>query len=248
VQRQHDAYEFLRDQVVEGRQGYVVCPLIEESESLQAEAATRLAEELRQEVFPELSVGIIHGAMKVAEKDAAMQAFRSGETDILCATTVVEVGVDVPNASVMLIHNAERFGLSQLHQLRGRVGRGPYESHCLLLADRKYDPSGRLAPADDPSWGVTRQRLRVMQEQSDGFAIAEEDLLLRGPGEFYGTRQHGIPDFRLARMVRDVGMLEQAREAAESLVAQDPALEQDEHAALHEQVAALRARLDRVAG
>jgi ATP-dependent DNA helicase RecG len=234
--------------VAAGRQAYIVCPLIEESESLQAEAATRLAEQLRETVFPELQVGLLHGAMAVAEKDAAMQAFRSGEIDVLCATTVVEVGVDVPNATVMLILNAERFGLSQLHQLRGRVGRGTDESHCILLADRKYDPDGRIAPRGDPLSGLTQRRLRVMQEQSDGFAIAEEDLLLRGPGEIYGTRQHGMPDFRLARMVRDVAVLEEARGAAQSLVERDPELEQRDHRALHARVAAMRAQMEKVAG
>jgi ATP-dependent DNA helicase RecG len=248
TQQQYEAYEFVRQQVAEGRQAYVVCPLIEESESLQAEAATKLCEELRRDIFPGLEVGLLHGAMGVAEKDAAMQAFRCGEVNMLCATTVVEVGVDVPNATVMLILNAERFGLSQLHQLRGRVGRGAHHSYCILLSDRKYDPSGRLRPAAEESLGLAQRRLRVMQEQADGFAIAEEDLLLRGPGEFYGTRQHGVPDFRLARTVRDVEVLEDARETARGVIAQDARLEREEHAALRLQVGVLRARMDRTAG
>jgi ATP-dependent DNA helicase RecG len=248
LQRQREAYEFVRRQVTEGKQAYIVCPLVEESENLQAEAATRLAEQLRAEVYPDLRVGLLHGAMKVADKDAVMGAFRAGEVDVLTATTVIEVGVDVPNAATMLVLNAERFGLAQLHQLRGRVGRGTHESHCILLSDRRHDPAGRIAPKGDDSIEAVRQRLRVMIEESDGFRIAEEDLLLRGPGEFYGTRQHGLPDFRLARMARDVGVLEEAREAAFWLVDQDPLLTAPEHAALREQVSALRARMDSVAG
>jgi ATP-dependent DNA helicase RecG len=158
------------------------------------------------------------------------------------------VGVDVPNATVMLILNAERFGLAQLHQLRGRVGRGAHESHCILLSDRRHDPTGRITPAGDEALEGVRRRLRVMIQESDGFRIAEEDLLLRGPGEFYGTRQHGLPDFRLARMAREFGVLEEAREAAFWLVERDPTLRAHEHAALRKQVAALRARMDSVGG
>jgi len=246
--RAAEAYRFVRQQVSQGRQAYVVCPLIEESEKLQAEAATTLSEELQKAVFPDLRVGLLHGGMRVAEKDAIMEAFRAGEVDVLTATTVVEVGVDVPNATVMLIINAERFGLAQLHQLRGRVGRGGHESYCLLLTDRKYNPSGRLRPRLDESLDTTRRRLKVLLEESDGFKIAEEDLLLRGPGEFYGTRQHGLPDFRLARMARELGVLEEVREAAFWLVDRDPSLQAPEHAALREQVAALRSRMDSMAG
>jgi ATP-dependent DNA helicase RecG len=257
VQQLEEAYEFVRQQVTEGRQVYVVCPLIEEPESVegqaeacatrQAEAATKLAEELQRETFPDLEVGLLHGAMPVAEKDAVMESFRAGEKSILCATTVIEVGVDVPNASVMLILNAERFGLAQLHQLRGRVGRGGHESHCILLTDRKFHPLGRIAPALE-ELSQARGRLKVMLETTDGFAIAEQDLLLRGPGEFYGTRQHGLPDFRLARLTRDVRVMEEAREAAAWLIDQDPELGRPEHEALRQQVAMLRARMDRAAG
>jgi ATP-dependent DNA helicase RecG len=227
---------------------YVVCPLIEESESLQAQAAVKLAEELQEEVLSELRVGLLHGQMSVREKDAAMEAFRAGKTEVLTATTVIEVGVDVPNATTMLILNAERFGLAQLHQLRGGVGGGEQESHCLLLSDGKYDPSGEMPPEGEESWEHTRRRLRVLLETTDGFAIAEEDLLLRGPGEFYGTRQHGLPDLRLARMAREMGVLEEAREAAFWLIGEDPKLEAAEHAGLRERVGALRARMRSAAG
>ena len=247
LQQQDEAYEFVRRQVAEGRQVYVVCPLIEESDKLQAEAATKLAQQLQREVFPDLAVGLLHGAMPVAEKDAVMESFRAGEKAVLCATTVIEVGVDVPNAAVMLILNAERFGLAQLHQLRGRIGRGGHESHCLLMTDRKYHPTGRVVPAGE-DLSVARDRLKVMLETTDGFAIAEQDLLLRGPGEFYGTRQHGLPDFRLARLAGDLRVLEEARSAAVWLVEHDPDLRRPEHEALRDQVAALRARMDRTEG
>ncbi len=247
LQQLEEAYDFVRQEVSEGRQVYIVCPLVEESENLQAEAATQLAEELQREVFPDLEIGLLHGAMPVVEKDAVMESFRAGEKSILCATTVIEVGVDVANATVMLILNAERFGLAQLHQLRGRVGRGGHESHCILLTDRKFHPLGRIAPAVEEV-SQARGRLQVLLETTDGFAIAERDLLMRGPGEFYGTRQHGLPDFRLARLTRDVKLMEEAREAASWLVEQDPALARPEHSALRGQVAILRARMDRTAG
>ncbi len=247
IEHQEEAYAFVRKQVAEGRQVYVVCPLIEESEKLQAKAATELAEELRQGVFADLRVGLLHGAMKVAEKDAVMEAFRAGEIDVLTATTVVEVGVDVPNASVMVVLNAERFGLAQLHQLRGRVGRGQYGSYCLLLTQQKYDPTGRIRPDTEEQLDLARRRIQVLLEQNDGFKIAEEDLQLRGPGEFYGTRQHGLPDYQIARLVRDPEFLEQAREAAFRLIEQDPELRHAEHRVLRERVAELRARIEEVA-
>ncbi len=248
LQQQDEAYEFVRQHAAEGRQAYVVCPLIEESEKLQAEAATKLAEDLRRDVFPDLEVGLLHGAMPVAEKDAVMESFRAGEKTVLCATTVVEVGVDVPNATVMLVLNAERFGLAQLHQLRGRVGRAGHESCCLLLTDRKYNPSKRLKPTGDEPLSQARSRLRVLLDTNDGFTIAEHDLMLRGPGEFSGTRQHGMPEFRLARMARDVRTLEEAREAAFRLIEQDRELSRPEHAALRQQVAELRARMEQAVG
>ena len=247
LHRQHEAHDLVRREVAAGRQAYVVCPLIEESEKLQAEAAVQLKEQLETEVFPDLRVGLLHGAMKVTEKEAVMSAFRAGEIDVLTATTVVEVGVDVPNATVMLILNAERFGLAQLHQLRGRVGRGGQASYCVLLTDRRYDPTGRVRPQRDDSLEQTQARLRTLIEETDGFAIAEEDLRLRGPGEFYGTRQHGLPDLRLARMARETGVLEEAREAALRIVESDLSLAAGEHAGLRESVGLLRARMDRVA-
>ncbi len=246
-QQQDEVYEFVRKQVAEGRQAYLVCPLVEESEKLQAEAATKLAEQLQREVFTDFSVGLLHGAMPVAEKEAMMESFRTGEKELLCATTVIEVGVDVPNANVMLILNAERFGLAQLHQLRGRVGRGAHESYCILMTDRKYHPLGRIVPAGE-DLSQARDRLKVMLETTDGFAIAEQDLLLRGPGEFYGTRQHGLPDFRLARLAGDMGVLEEARAAAMWLIEHDADLKRPEHVVLRSQVGELRARMNRTEG
>jgi ATP-dependent DNA helicase RecG len=215
-------YEGVRRLVREGRQAYIVCPLVEESEKLSAQAATELASYLQEHVFPEFRVGLLHGQMRPAEKDAVMDAFRKGEIHILVATTVVEVGVDVPNASVMVVEGAERFGLAQLHQLRGRVGRGAHQSYCVLLGDPKT-PEGQA-------------RLEVMVSTTDGFRIAEEDLRLRGPGEFYGTRQSGLPDLRVADIVRDVKILEQARSDAQELVLRDPKLLLPEHEALAEAV------------
>ena len=243
--RQDEAFAFARDQVTQGRQAYIVCPLIEESAKLEAEAAVRLYQQLRDQVFPDLRLGLLHGRMKTAEKDAAMESFRRGETDILVSTTVIEVGVDVPNASLMLVLNAERFGLAQLHQLRGRVGRSSHQSHCLLVTEARYDPRLRSA-GDDPAQ-EGRRRMRVMTQHNDGFVIAEEDLLLRGPGEFYGTRQHGLPDFRVARMGRDVALLEEARQGAFRLAEKDPQLRRPEHALLRERTAEIRRRMDSVA-
>jgi ATP-dependent DNA helicase RecG len=255
--RQEEAFALARRQVAEGRQACVVCPLIEESETLQAEAATKLAKKLQKEDFSDLRVALLHGGMPVAEREQVMEAFRAGEIDVITATTVIEVGVDVPNATIMLILNAERFGLSQLHQLRGRVGRAGHESYCVLLTAQRYDPTGRLVPGgraqsqdDTPtdSLELARRRLRVMLDTTDGFAIAEHDLLLRGPGEFYGTRQHGLPDFRLARLAADLGVLEEARQAGFDLIARDPHLAAPEHAGLRQHVQSLRLRMERSAG
>jgi ATP-dependent DNA helicase RecG len=213
--------KFLRDQVAEGRQIYVVYPLVEESEALDLKAATDMAAKLKREVFPELTVGLLHGRLSGEEKNAIMQRFKAGAIQVLVATTVIEVGIDVPNASVMLIEHAERFGLSQLHQLRGRVGRGPWKSYCILLT------SGRLG--ED-----AQRRVEAMVETNDGFKIAEVDLQLRGPGEFFGTRQSGLPEFRAADLLRDAPLLEEARREAQTIVAADPELRDAAHRGLRQ--------------
>jgi ATP-dependent DNA helicase RecG len=218
------AYEFLRREVKSGRQAFVVCPLVEESEKVAARAATAEFDRLRAEVYPDLRLGLLHGRMSNAEKDAQMRAFRDGEIEVLVATTVIEVGIDVPNATVMLIEGADRFGLAQLHQLRGRVGRGAEQSYCMLLSE---------APSLDG-----RERLRVIEETNDGFALAEEDLRIRGPGEFLGTRQSGLPDLKVATL-GDLQMIEETRRAAFGLIDLDPGLTHPENAALRERVARL---------
>ncbi len=194
------AYQLMKAEIAKGRQAYVVFPLIEESETLSAKAATSEAERLQKEVFPGLRVGLLHGKMRPEEKDAVMSRFAAGDLDILVSTTVVEVGVDVPNATVMVIENADRFGLSQLHQLRGRVGRGRHQSYCVLVSDSRAE--------------ATMTRLGILTESEDGFYISEKDLEIRGPGEFLGTRQSGLPDFVLADLIEDKEVLERAREAA----------------------------------
>ncbi|MDQ3818602.1 MAG: ATP-dependent DNA helicase RecG, partial [Acidobacteriota bacterium] len=195
-------YKGVEREVRAGRQVYVVYPLVEESEKMDLKDATRMYEQLRDRVFPHFSIGLLHGKMKPSEKDEVMRRFVAGEIQILVATTVVEVGVDVPNASLMVIEHAERFGLSQLHQLRGRVGRGAEQSFCVLLAS-------------DKRTSVARERLGIMEETNDGFRIAEKDLEIRGPGEVMGTRQSGLPTFRVGNLVRDVQILEAARREAD---------------------------------
>jgi ATP-dependent DNA helicase RecG len=195
-------YKGVRREVMRGRQVYVVYPLIEESEKLDLKAATLMFEELRGKVFPDFRIGLLHGKMKSHEKDETMQSFVRGETQILVSTTVIEVGVDVPNASLMIIEHAERFGLSQLHQLRGRVGRGAEQSFCVLLTN-------------DKQTAVAKERLGIMEETSDGFRIAEKDLEIRGQGEILGTRQSGVPAFRIGNIIRDLEILEEARDDAE---------------------------------
>jgi len=209
-------YRFLAEEVTQGRQCYIVYPLVEESEKLDLSAATEMAEKLKKEVFPKFNVGLLHGRMKAAEKEEVMRSFIAGDIQILVSTTVIEVGVDVPNASVMLIEHAERFGLSQLHQLRGRVGRGTARSYCILMT---AGPKSREAT----------ERLKVMEQTSDGFKIAEKDLELRGPGEILGTRQSGEQVFRIANIVRDRNLLEAARREADFLMnarRKDPNTEQ----------------------
>ncbi|MCX7800193.1 MAG: ATP-dependent DNA helicase RecG [Fimbriimonadales bacterium] len=215
-------YQGVRELIARGSQAYIVCPMVSESEKMQAQAAEELHRHLSEEVFPDLRVGLLHGQMKAKQKEDVMEAFRRGDLDILVSTTVIEVGVDVPNASVMVIEDANRFGLSQLHQLRGRVGRGAHQSFCILVAD---------AGTED-----ARQRMEAMVSTNDGFRIAEIDLRLRGPGELCGTRQSGNLDLEVADLIRDAHLLERAREAAAEIVAMDPGLERPEHAGLAEGV------------
>ncbi|OGW67501.1 MAG: ATP-dependent DNA helicase RecG [Nitrospirae bacterium RIFCSPLOWO2_01_FULL_62_17] len=215
------AYQFVQDEVRAGRQAYVVYPLVEESEKVDLRAAIEGAERLQQSIFKSVRVGLLHGRMKGEEKERTMAAFKSGELQVLVATTVIEVGVDVPNASVMVIEHAERFGLAQLHQLRGRVGRGAQQSYCLLLS----------AVAAGVEGSAARRRLDALVASNDGFVIAEEDLRLRGPGEFFGARQWGVPEFRVANLIRDGALLEQARLEAQAMVREDPRLSASDHQA-----------------
>jgi len=215
------AYAFLRGQVEKGRQAFIICPLIEESEKIDAKAAVSEYTRLQDDVFPDLRLGLLHGRMKNADKEEVMGRFRRGDYDILVATPVVEVGIDVPNATVMLVEGADRFGLAQLHQFRGRVGRSEYQSYCLLLAE-------------SPSF-EGQQRLKIIETTDDGFLLAEEDLKMRGPGEFFGTRQSGLPDLKVANL-GDIHVLEQARRAALDLFREDPAMSQPEHQLLAQKV------------
>ena len=215
------AYEFVRKRVGEGEQAFIICPLIEESDKIEAKAATAEFERLRREVFPGLKLGLLHGRLKGAEKERVMSEFRSGAVQVLVTTSVVEVGVDVPNATVMLVEGADRFGLAQLHQFRGRVGRGERKAYCVLLAE---SPSAEA-----------KERLRALERTQNGFELAEEDLRLRGPGEFFGTRQSGLPDLRIARLT-DVLTMEEARSAAREVFERDPQLRQPEHAPLAERL------------
>ena len=209
-------YSFIADQVRAGRQAYVVCPLVEESEQKTAKAATGTWEHLSQRVFPNLRVGLLHGRLPPAAKEAAMESFNCGETQVLVSTTVIEVGVDVPNATVMMIEHAENFGLAQLHQLRGRVGRGSQQSYCILMIEKLGE--------------AARERIRTMEKTQDGFEIAETDLKLRGPGELFGTKQSGLPTFRVANLIRDRELLEIARAEATAFVENPPSREEAEKA------------------
>lgn len=214
------AYQFVRRQVQEGRQAYMIYPLVEESDKIDAKAAVEEYERL-QEVFPDLRLGLIHGRLKAAEKEAAMRAFKERETDILVATSVIEVGVDVPNSTLIIIEGADRFGLAQLHQFRGRVGRGQHQSYCLLIAD------GGSADGEE--------RMKALEQTNDGFALAEKDLSLRGPGQFFGRQQSGLPELRMASLL-DMAMVELAREEAVTLFTQDPYLQQPDHTPLRQRV------------
>jgi ATP-dependent DNA helicase RecG len=221
------AYAFLRSQIEKGHQAFVLFPLIEESDKVQARAAVEEYERLMQTVFPDLRLGLLHGRMPARDKEQVMAEFRQGGIDILVSTSVVEVGIDVPNATAMLIEGADRFGLAQLHQFRGRVGRGGHKSYCLLLSD--------TASPDDPKTEATWERLRAIEETQDGFVLAEKDLELRGPGDFFGVRQSGLPTLRLASL-SNVRVLEQARTEALALFAEDPGLQRPEYRLLAERV------------
>lgn len=213
---------FVKKQVDEGRQAYIVCPLVEESEENDLQSVISLYEKCKTEVFPNYRIEYIHGKMKQKEKDDIMERFKNGEIDILISTTVIEVGVDVPNSSIMVIEDAQRFGLAQLHQLRGRVGRGEYQSYCIL----KYEGKGKN----------TRERMKIMTQTNDGFVISQKDLELRGSGDFFGTNQHGIPDFKIANLFTDIDILKLAQEAASEIVNDDEKLEKPENDLLKELV------------
>jgi ATP-dependent DNA helicase RecG len=207
--RRDEIYDFMRKEIDDGRQAYVIYPLVEESAKIDLRAATEMADHLQQDVFPAYRVALLHGRMKPEDKDRVMHAFARGEYHILVSTTVVEVGVDVANASVMVVEHAERFGLSQLHQLRGRVGRGAHQSYCVLLYQAPLNDAGR-------------ERLKALTDTTDGFVIAERDLALRGPGDFFGTRQSGMPTLRVGDLLRDHALMEEARREAVTAL-DDPA-------------------------
>jgi ATP-dependent DNA helicase RecG len=228
-------YQFVREEIAHGRQVYIVFPLIEESEKVDLKAATTEFEHLRSVVFPKYRLGLIHGRMKSEEKDDIMTRFKAGEIQILVSTTVIEVGIDVPNAAIMIIENAERFGLSQLHQLRGRVGRGADQSYCILIANyRWFDEHGKgLEPGEVKREKLNAQtRLETMVQTTDGFKIAEVDLRLRGPGEFFGIRQSGLPELRIANIIEDGELIVVARTEAFALVNHDPQLRSAGHQSL----------------
>ncbi|MDX5620946.1 ATP-dependent DNA helicase RecG [Clostridioides difficile] len=212
----------VRREVESGRQVYIVCPLVEESEAIEAKSAVELVEELRAEYFHDLRLGLLHGKMKSSEKDEVMRLFKDKEIDILVSTTVIEVGVNVPNATLMIIENAERFGLAQLHQLRGRVGRGSHKSYCVLIYDSKTD--------------VCRQRMAIMEETNDGFKISEKDLEIRGPGEFFGTRQHGLPELKVANLFKHIKILKLAQQEARYILGEDNNLQLKENMALKKEI------------
>jgi ATP-dependent DNA helicase RecG len=231
-------YNFVRAQVKEGRQAYIVYPLIETSEKLDLKAATEGFETLKTKIFPGLRIGLIHGRMSPDQKEDVMKSFKSGTIDILVATTVIEVGIDIPNASIMVVEHAERFGLAQLHQLRGRVGRGAEQSYCILMAPDWMKERSRkastvsLAGEEDAEEIRAVKRLKAMEKTTDGFKIAEIDLELRGPGDFFGTRQSGIPELQIANLVTDGELLELARREAFNIIEADPHLRLPEHGRL----------------
>ena len=211
---------FIRKQLEEGRQAYIVCPLVEENEEMDLKSVEKIYETYSKEVFPDYKVDFIHGKMKQKDKDSIMERFKNKEIDVLVSTTVIEVGVDVPNSNIMVIENAERFGLAQLHQLRGRVGRGKYQSYCILKFEGKSDN--------------VRKRMKVMCDTNDGFIISEKDLELRGSGDFFGTMQHGLPEFKIANLFEDVGILKLVQSVATKILLDDPKLEKQENKLLKE--------------
>lgn len=213
-----DIYDFTKDQIDQGRQAYIVCPLVEESETLNIKSATELYEDLSVGEFSDYRVSLLHGKMKAKEKDKIMIDFKDGKSDILISTTVIEVGVNIPNSSIMIIENSERFGLAQLHQLRGRIGRGEYESFCILMNNGK----GKVA----------KERMDIMERTNDGFLISEKDLEIRGPGEFFGIRQHGLPELKITKLPRDINILKAAQDTSFEILKKDPNLELKEHRGL----------------
>lgn len=213
---------FVRKQILEGRQAYIVAPLIEESEKLDVNSAEELYLSLKNGIYKDFSIGLLHGKMKSREKDQIMDKFKNKELDILISTTVIEVGVNVPNANIMVIFNAERFGLAQLHQLRGRVGRGEYQSYCILI--------------NESNSSISRERMRILQKSSDGFYISERDLELRGPGEFFGTKQHGLPDLKVANLFTDMDILKIAQKKAREILEEDSLLLDEKHFALRQNI------------
>ena len=213
---------FIRDEIDKGRQVYVVCPLVEESEAIEAKAAEDLKEELKEKYFSDLNVEVLHGKMKPSLKDQIMNDFKKNKIQILVSTTVIEVGVNVPNATLMIIENAERFGLAQLHQLRGRVGRGSHKSHCILIYSSKSN--------------ICKQRMEIMEETNDGFKISEKDLEIRGPGEFFGTRQHGLPELKVANIFKHIKILKLAQEEAKNILKNDKNLSKNENILLKKEI------------
>lgn len=214
--------KFVRKQILEGRQAYIVSPLIEESETLKVKSAEEIYERLKDDIFKEFNVALLHGKMNSKEKDKIMADFKNNKVQILISTTVIEVGVNVPNANIIAIYNAERFGLAQLHQLRGRVGRGEYQSYCILV----NESNGKIA----------RERMRILQKSNDGFEISEKDLELRGPGEFFGTKQHGIPELKIANLINDMSILKVVQKEAREILKVDPELRLDKHKKLREKI------------
>jgi ATP-dependent DNA helicase RecG len=213
-----EAFQKIQQETAKGRQAYMVFPLVEESDKVELKATVQEAETLSKTVFRNLRVGVLHGQLKAPDKEAVMEKFRKGELDLLMATSIIEVGIDVPNATVMVVQHAERFGLATLHQLRGRVGRSAFPSTCLLIADTRASDAKR--------------RIQIMTETQNGFLISEEDLSLRGPGEILGAMQHGLPAFKAGHLIKDANLIQSARQCAIELLRLDPTLKRPEHAPL----------------